>query len=123
MSKFSDLVAIVSQPTTPHVMTPAELAHGAASAVQTSLFGRLRRTRGSAVAGRLGWLLVRAGSPDHVDCSAALDALAAMPVTELHLFFAACTISRDALKNAAAAALAGSICDALSRVIGGKSSP
>jgi len=121
MSKFSDLVSIVSTPPTPHVMTPAELAHGAASAVQTSLFGRLRRTRGSAVAGRLGWLLVRAGSPEHVDCADALTALAAMPVTELHVFFAACTISRDALKSAAAAALAGSICDALSRVIGGRS--
>jgi len=108
MSKYDDLVATLVNPT-PRTVTPRETAHASACALQTSLFGRLRKTQGSAVAGRLGWMLVRSGQPEHVDCADALNAIAALPVADLRTLALAVRGARGALKSGTAAALAAEV--------------
>jgi len=115
MSKYDSLLVDLAAP--PQV-TSRERAHAAAAAVQTSLFGRLRKARGSAVAGRLAWMLVRGASPDHVDCAAALDAIAALPVLDLRAFHLAACGARDSLQAPAAAAVAAALVVVLEAEIG-----
>ena len=116
MSKYDDLVATLVNPT-PRTVTPRETAHASACALQTSLFGRLRKTQGSAVAGRLGWMLVRPGQPEHVDCADALNAIAALPVADLRTLALAVRGARGTLKNAASAELAAEVLLILERGI------
>ena len=110
MSKYAALLSDLAKP---HDVTPLERGRAAAASVQTSLFGRLRKARGSAVAGRVAWMLIRAASPDHDDCSEALDALATLPVADVRTFLIVARGARDTLKSADAAALAGRVVEAL----------
>jgi hypothetical protein len=114
MSKYDSLLVDLAKPRN---VTPSERAAGAAASVQTSLFGRLRKARGSAVAGRTAWMLVRAGSPSHVDCGAALDALATLPDSDLRTFVIVACGARDSLKNAEASALAAAVAAAVEGVL------
>ena len=110
MSKFAALIADLAAPPT---VTPRERAHAAAAAVQTSLFGRLRKARGSAVAGRLAWMLVRLGQSDHVDCRAAHEAIQSVPLPDVKLFLLAARATRDTAKREGAAEVAGGVVAAL----------
>lgn len=55
--------------------TPGTTGVPAAQSVQSSLYLRLKKSRGDK-AGAIGWLLVRAGQPEHPRNAAALAALA-----------------------------------------------
>ncbi len=106
-SRFADLPSLVQQPPPP--VTPLEVARGAAQALQTSFYQRMRRRYGGSVAARLAWMLVRTGDPDHPDCSDALAALAGFSEAEVALFAAHAEGARDSLRNAAAARLAAGV--------------
>lgn len=110
MSKYASLVADLSSPVE---VTSRELATRAAASVQSSLFGRLRKARGSTMAGRLGWLLIRAAQPEHADYRAAGEALASMGETDLRAFLSVARAARDSLPDPAAAALAGAVAAAI----------
>ena len=85
----------------------------AATRVQTSLFGRLRRARGSAVAGRLAWMLVRAGQEGHPDSRTACEALQGVGDADVRAFLIAAQGARDTLTDADAGALAAGVVGAL----------
>lgn len=118
--KYADLVSLA---TTPRTVTPRELAHAAAQAAQTSLFQRLRREHGGPVAGRLAWMLVRAGQGNHADSEGALDAMAGMPGSTLRSFLRVSIAARDSLRDVGAAALARSIVEALQVTIASAAPP
>ncbi len=79
-----------------------------AKSVQTSLFHRLRKTRGDK-AGSLGWLLVRLGQPDHREYDDALEAIGSRPLSDLLAFSALVSGARAAAKAPGASEL----CDAI----------
>jgi len=116
-NKFSGLAVLASQA---RVVTPLATAGAAAQSVQTSLFGRLRKARGGPLAGKIAWMLVRAGQPDHVACVDALNELAEFGPGDLRMFLIACRGARDSLKSAAAAALAGAVVAALEAALAGR---
>lgn len=109
-NKFADLVDLVASPRT---VTPRERAHAAAAAVQTSLFGRLRKARGSAVAGRLAWMLVRLAQPDHVDSGAACEALRGFTDADVRLFLEVAKAAAVTAKREGAAEVAAAVVEAL----------
>jgi hypothetical protein len=115
-NKFSDLADLLQQPRT---VTPREAAHAAATSVQTSLFGRLRKARGSAVAGRVAWMLVRLGQGDHADSGAACEALQGFADSDVRTFLLLAHATRDSLRAGPGAALAGAVAAAL-EVEGGR---
>ncbi len=80
----------------------------AATSVQSSLYQRLRKTRGDK-AGSLGWLLVRLGQPDHREFDDALEAIATRPLSDLVAFSALVSGARAAAKAPGASEL----CDAI----------
>ncbi len=108
--KFSGLAVLASQPRT---VTPLDLARVAVASLQTSLFQRLRKAHGGPLAGRLSWLLVRAGQGDHDDHMGALSELAEFPPETIRTFIDAASRARDSLPSPHASRLAGAVVEAL----------
>ena len=114
MSKFSGLAELVSQP---REVTPSEHAARAAQSVQTSLFTRLRKAHGGPLAGRLAWMLVRAGQEGHADSDGALSALAGFPEPRLRELLTASRAARDNLRDGRAVQLARAVVVAIEESI------
>ncbi len=110
-SKFAGLAALSALPRP--APTPREEGAVAVSSVQTSLFSRLKRAKGGPLAGKLSWMLVRAGTPGHPDSEAALAALATFPITDLRMFAIVAAAARDSLPGVAARALAAGVVGAV----------
>lgn len=101
--------------------SPDSLLRPAVTCVQASLYGRLKRTSGDR-AGRLGWLLIRLGQPDHPDHRDARTSLSSQPISTLVGLRAAAVATRGAPAIAGrpeTAALAQSIVDALGAICQG----
>jgi len=114
MSKYDALLSDLAKPR--HV-TPLETARAAAQAVQTSLFQRLRKAHGGPLAGRLAWMLVRAGDSEHPENGDALMALAGCSPDQLQSFVIACRGARDTLRDGRAAGLARLVVEAIESAI------